>query len=289
MDAVSNCNALGLESSICSSGINSSESGAKEIIALTKQGLDKVIFSLYSPLKSSHDRITRKFGSFDKTISVIASLKNIKIEKEINFIPLKINYKEFDNLIELSESLGISRVNILRFVPQGRGIILKNGREVLMQAETMELRNSILYCRANFNVDISLGSPYNILILNQDTECRAARQILCVGPNGNIYPCDAFKNIEPNEIGLDDHYNNIIEHTLKECWENSKYLNSIRRYLTTPFEETCSQCLYLEQCKSGCLAQKVIKQESIEGGKIGKRADPLCLRNLIGDNDASNR
>jgi radical SAM protein with 4Fe4S-binding SPASM domain len=288
-DAVSSCNALGLDCSLYTSGINLSENGAKEIIGLNKQGLGKVTFSLYSAVISAHEEVTRKFGSYDKTISVIKALNNIKIEKEINFIPLKINYKEFGKLIELSESMGISRVNVLRFVPQGRGIILKNGREVLMQTETMELRNLILHYRANFNVDIGLGSPYNILILNHDTECRAAREILCIGPNGNIYPCDAFKNIEPDEIGLDDPYNNIIEHNLKECWEKSKYLNSIRHYLTTPFEEPCSKCLYLERCKSGCLAQKVIKQESIEDGKIGKRADPLCIRNLIGGSDASYR
>lgn len=127
-----------------------------------------------------------------------------------------------------------------------------------------------------------MGSPYNILALNEEIDCTAARKTLCIGPNGNIYPCDAFKNAEPAEIGLNDPYNNILKHSLDECWKKSKYLNTIRRYLTTPFEEPCSNCSYLERCKSGCLAQKVIEQESIEEGNIVKRADPLCLRHLLG-------
>lgn len=282
VDAVKACKSYGVKSSIYSTGNGTSDDSTKEIIELTKHGLGKAIFSLYSPIKNQHESITRKLGSYNKTLSVIRALKNSDLEREIHFIPFKINYKEFSHLIEFAEQLGISRVHVLRFVPQGRGIILKNSREVLKHTETIELRNDISRCRENIKVDIGVGSPYNILILNKDTECRAAREVLCIGPNGNIYPCDAFKNIEPDEIGLNDPYHNILEQSLKECWEKSEYLNAIRRYLTTPFEEPCMSCRYLERCKSGCLAQKVIDQESIENGNIAKRPDPLCLRSFVG-------
>jgi radical SAM protein with 4Fe4S-binding SPASM domain len=158
---------------------------------------------------------------------------------------------------------------------------------MLTRSETLELRKFIIDSRSQNDVEIRLGSPYNILILNDDIDCIAARKTLCIGPNGNIYPCDAFKNIEPTEIGLNDNYNNIFEHSLKECWVQSKYLNTIRGYLTTPFQDPCSHCTYLKNCKSGCLAQKVIEQESFENGKIMKRADPLCLKNIIGGHDAT--
>ena len=282
VDAVRACNEHGLHSSIYSTGINLTDDGAKEIIALTKHGLSKVIFSLYSPFKNQHEGITRKLGSFDKTVAVMQELGKNHIEREIHFVPLKLNYKHLAKLIELAKDSGIPKVSILRFVPQGRGVILKKSHEMLMHKETMELRKLILDCKEHYDVNIRLGSPYNILILNEEVDCIAARKTLCIGPNGNIYPCDAFKNTEPNEIGLNDPYHNILKHSLNECWKQSKYLNTIRRYLTTPFEEPCSHCLYLEQCKSGCLAQKVIEQESIEDGNIVKRADPLCLRNLVG-------
>lgn len=281
-DVIKACKAYGLRSTLYSTGINSTNDGSKKISDLTKLGLSKVIFSLYSPFRDRHEEITRRSGSFDKTISVIKELGKNHLEREIHFVPLKLNYKHLYELIELAKELRIRRVSILRCVPHGRGIILKNSLEMLTQSETLELRNHVTSCRGHFDIDIRLGSPYNILILNEDSYCNAARKTICIGPNGNIYPCDAFKNIEPEEIGLKDPYHNINIHSLKECWEQSLYLNSIRRYLTTPFKKPCSSCQYLEKCKSGCLAQKVIEQESVEDGNIIKRPDPLCLKNLVG-------
>lgn len=281
-DAVRACSELGLRSSIYSTGINLTDDGAKEIIALANHGLSRVIFSLYSPFKPQHEGITRKLGSFDKTLAVMKELGENGIEREIHFVPLKVNYKHLAQLIELVKDSGISKVSILRFVPQGRGVILKKSREMLTYKETVELRKLILNCKEHYDVEIRLGSPYNILLLNEDIECNAGRTTLCIGPSGNIYPCDAFKNIEPIEIGLNDPYHNILKHSLNECWTQSVYLNTIRRYLSTPFGQPCSHCLCVKQCKSGCLAQKVIEQESIEDGNIIKRPDPLCLRNLVG-------
>jgi len=280
-DVVRACSALALQSSIYSTGINMTDDGAKDIVALANHGLGRVIFSLHSPFRPQHEGITRKPGSFEKTIEVMKELGKNGIEREIHFVPLKINYKHLPKLIELAKDLGIPRVSILRFVPQGRGAILKKSHEMLMHKETVELRKLILACRKQSDVIIRLGSPYNILLLNKEVECIAARKTLYVGSNGNIYPCDAFKNTEPEEIGLNDPYHNILRHSLRECWEQSEYLNTIRRYLTTPFEDPCSHCLYLEKCKSGCLAQKVIEQGSVKNGNIVKRADPLCLRNKV--------
>lgn len=279
LDAVRECNRLGLRSSIYTTGINLHNDVVKTISILAENGLGKAIFSLYSPFKAEHEYITRNSGSYEKTTSVMKGLKNIQIEKELHFVPLTSNYKNLPKLIELAKEYGISKISILRFVPQGRGAILKS-TEMLTPNETVELRDLILKCINDYNINIRLGSPYNILILNKDIECIAARKTLCIRPDGNIYPCDAFKNIEPNEIGLKDEYNNILEHSLKECWAKATYLNAIRRFLTTPFELPCSDCYFLEKCKSGCLAQKVINQESIENGNIIKRPDPLCLKNL---------
>lgn len=278
--AVSECTAHDLHCSLYSTGINLTGDGAEEIMTLARGGLNKVVFSLYSPLKEDHEEITRKRGSFDKTVTVMQATQNDDIEREIHFVPFKRNYKQLVQLIELAKSAGISKVSILRFVPQGRGAILKRSAEMLTQKETMELRNLILFCRERYDVILRVGSPYNIMFLNEDIDCIAARQTLCIGPNGNIYPCDAFKDIEPNQIGLVDSYNNILSHSLGECWEQSTYLNAVRHYLTTPFGEVCSCCLNLEKCKSGCLAQKVIEQESIENGNIAKKPDPLCLKIL---------
>jgi len=285
-EAVSACKVHGLRCSLYSTGIDLIGDGAQKILYLKTCGLKRVIFSLYSPFKEHHEEITRKIDSFDKTVTTMRIIGDGAIEREMHFVPLKRNYKHLLKLVELAKDLGVQRISILRFVPQGRGETLKKSHEMLMHKETVELRNLILRCRENTDVKIRLGSPYNIMMLNNDVDCIAAWRTLCIGPNGNVYPCDAFKNIEPCDIGLEDPYNNILSHSLRECWEQSVYLGVVRHYLTTRFEEPCSNCPDLERCKSGCLAQKVLDQESIEEGNIAKRPDPLCLRSLIGGRDA---
>ncbi|MBI4331883.1 MAG: SPASM domain-containing protein [Chloroflexi bacterium] len=250
--------------------------------------MGKVVFGLYSPRKECHDRVTRKSGSFDRTVSAIRASRNADIEREIHFVPFKRNYTHLAGLATFARENGIGKVSVLRFVPQGRGVIFKNSHEVLLQKESLELRKLITECQRTHKVKIRLGSPYNILLLQKDVDCNAARRTLIVGPNGNIYPCDAFKNIEPADIGLADEYNNVLVQPIEACWRRSEYLNAIRRYLSTPFGRPCSACEYLEQCKSGCLAQKVIEQESIQHGEIAKKPDPLCLRAFIGGIHAPN-
>jgi len=256
--------------------------GGQAILSQSKRGLGRVIFSLYSPYEADHDAITRQVGSFGETMAALRLTGNCAIERELHFVPLKRNYAHLLQLVELAADVGVRRISILRFVPHGRGVALKRGHEMLTREETADLRASVLRCREVQDVEIRLGSPYNIMMLNADVDCIAARRTLCVGPNGNVYPCDAFKNVEPCDIGLEDPFNNVLMHSLRECWERSKYLGAIRHYLTTPFGEPCASCEALEQCKSGCLAQKVLEQESIVNGDICKRPDPLCLKRLVG-------
>jgi len=281
-DAVSACSNRGLDCSIYSTGIVSSGNGAQQILALAKRGLKRVIFSLHSPLKEHHEEITRSVGSFDKTVAVLRAIRR-RVGVEIHFVPLKRNFSHLPKLIEFAKDAGVEKVSILRFVPQGRGLVLRRSREILTVNETMELRSLVLSCRQRLGNNLRLGSPYNIMILENDIDCTAARRTLCISPNGNVYPCDAFKNIEPLDVGLKNQYNNIGANSLKECWEKSTYLNTIRHYLATPFGEPCAGCQYLKRCKSGCLAQKVLEQESIENGNIAKRPDPLCLARMLGE------
>lgn len=288
-DATNRCATKGIRCTLYSTGINRTGDGGKELIMLSRNGLSKVVFSLYAPQKEIHEQITTKSGSFGETVSALEITKGSKLEREIHFVPIKRNYKYLGKLVEFAEKSGVAKVSILRFVPHGRGEIMKGSREMLMPEETVELRDLIVGCRQRYQVTIRVGSPYNILMLNRHVDCNAAQRVLIILPNGNIYPCDAFKNIEPANIDIDDQYNNILVHSLKECWWNSKYLNAIRGYLSTLFGQPCASCSDLEWCKSGCLAQKVIDQEFILGGKIIKRPDPLCLKNLIGGQHVEGR
>ena len=165
--------------------------------------------------------------------------------------------------------MGVKRISLLRLVPQGRGSNQKDRQ--LSHSENLELREIIRALRAAGH-DIRLGSPYNFLMLQEKPRCWTGIDRLTVGPDLRIFPCDAFKHISPEEIGASSKYSNLSKYSLLECWKKSPYLDAVRKYLATDFAIECKACQKLEDCHSGCMAQKFYAF-----GELRKCPDPSCL------------
>ena len=239
------------------------------MIGLAKSGLNTVVFSIFGADQQSHERLTRGAGSFQKTLQAIEAAGKAGLERELHFVPLSNNFMMLTDIAELSKSLNIPKISVLRFVPQGRGHLIA-GR-TLSRLQNVQLRRTILALR-NKGYDIRTGSPYNFLMLNSQPACCSAIDRLIIGPDLRIYPCDAFKQIAPEEVVGAKTLDTLANDTLEECWENAPYLQAVRKYLTTAFTDPCKSCNELELCLSGCLAQKVLLE-----GNLDKRKDPACL------------
>jgi len=85
-------------------------------------------------------------------------------------------------------------------------------------------------------------------------------------------PCDAFKQIAVDDIFGADEFSSLQNHDLEVCWKKSKYLNGVRELLEGEFKSPCRTCEKLDNCRSGCLAQKIIKN-----GHCENSVDPSCL------------
>jgi radical SAM protein with 4Fe4S-binding SPASM domain len=188
------------------------------------------------------------------------------------------NYRELTDIAEVACNLGASRVSILRLVPQGRAALVWD--RALNRVQNLELRRQIQILRKKYGHDfIRTGSPYNFLMLNDSPACFAAIDRLIIGPDLQFYPCDAFKRIDASKLVKTEDRSRLTEASLPECWKRSPYLEAIRAYLMTDFEEPCHSCKLLEKCVSGCLAQKAIIY-----GSLAKKPDPDCLGpNFQGD------
>lgn len=238
---------------------------------LKRCGLDRAIFSLYSSDKVEHNRITRRKESFDLTLESIDVCLCIGIVPEVHFVALAKNYSELSKIVKLSESHGVKRISVLRFVPQGRGKLFQNDG-VLIQKQNTELKAEIKRLREAGH-DIRTGSPFNVLWLNENPRCLAAQDRIIVAPDLRIYPCDAFKQIRAEEIVGSVEYSILDEYSLFECWTKSKYLNRVRNEVSSQPEPPCFECEKYIQCKSGCAAQKYLKY-----GSMSRNPDPACLK-----------
>lgn len=241
---------------------------------LKKIGADKFIFSLFGANAITHEKITLKSGSFDKTINAIRLSVQTGLSTEIHFVPLSMNHDELESVAKLAKKLGVGQLSLLRFVPQGRGGAIAD-QAVLSETENYDLKKRIEKLRStDFNV--RTGSPYNFLLLNNQPKCTASIDKLTIGPDLKIYPCDAFKQLTAKKVVGNSEYSDISQHNLKECWERSYYLNKVREILKASHKEPCLSCNFLKYCRSGCLAQKILHY-----GEMTKKPDPQCLRNLL--------
>jgi radical SAM protein with 4Fe4S-binding SPASM domain len=174
----------------------------------------KFIFSFHGASETVHDCITQTPNSFRLLTASLERCLSASIECEMNFVPMRVNVHEFRNLMDLAERFRIRRVSILRFVPQGRG---------LEHAETLELSNEeedsfveeVLRLRAEKNIDIRTGSPFNGIIPGNEIPCRAGFGKLVVQADGNVLPCEVFKHQTRREWQL-----SVYDMTLREILES---------------------------------------------------------------------
>jgi pyrroloquinoline quinone biosynthesis protein E len=232
-------------------------------------GLSRAMFSLFGEDAQQHENITTSKGSYSKTLEIVKYCLNIGLETEFHFVPFSHNYQALTGIVKQAHRLGVERVSILRLVPQGRGVSEKGGQ--LNHSQNRELLKTIKELRGDGH-DIRLGSPYNFLMLRDRPQCCSAIDRLTIGPELRIFPCDAFKHISPEDIGVNPEFSKLSNSSLLECWEKSEYLGVVREYLTTDFANTCQACRKLDSCVSGCMAQKYY-----EYGDLRKGPDPMCL------------
>lgn len=267
--AISLAVSYGMEVTIYSSG-NISNPNTK-IKTLASCGTSRIVYSVFGSNHLSHERITRIKDSFKKTMRAIDAAKEADLDVEFHFVPLALNYRELPGIVELAESLNIKTVSILRFVPQGRGYLIR--KYALNRLQNIELKKFIQDARRN-GFSIRTGSPFNFLLLNNQPKCASGINRTIIGPDLRIYPCDAFKQIKAEELVGTIMYSILDGWSLQECWENSPFLLAIREYLTSDFQEPCASCCNLEMCLSGCLAQKVLQTMDLR-----KQPDPMCIMN----------
>ncbi len=172
----------------------------QEMEDLKELGLDKIVFDFQGAERETYDYLMGS-NHFDLVSQSIIRASVVGLDTDIHFVPMKLNYKEFPDLIELLNIAEIQNLSLLNFVPQGRGEINK---DELMMSEA-ELREfALLYEKYKelFKGHIRVGIP---LINDDKHKCTAGLDKLVIKYDGTVLPCPAFKEYDTrllNKIGI---------------------------------------------------------------------------------------
>jgi radical SAM protein with 4Fe4S-binding SPASM domain len=239
---------------------------------LKKLEVDKITVSIHGSASETHDSITQRQGSFKNTINFIKKLIQDDNYVGIHFVPMNPNFEEIDYVVRLAEDLGIKEINILRFVPQGRGKLNEKWLE-LSPVQCVQLTEMITEIRKKLTT-LKVGSHLDFSFIYDSSlspePCKAGLSKCLIQPNGDVLPCAVFKGLSKYVAG------NIKTSSLLTIWGESRVFDIFRNFKVNNLKGLCATCKYLKICKGRCPGQRVYKYNDFYQGP-----DPYCPLPLL--------
>ena len=180
----------------------------EELMRYKELGLSKIVFDMQGYGQETDTYLMgRRCFSQQALFRSLLNATLVGLDVDVHFIPMKPNFREIGDILELLELAAVKNISLLNFVPQGRG--LKNREE-------LELNNVVL--ASSFLPTKATLSPFKILNdtlaskiytgkvrvgipLQDETthKCNAGLEKLDIKYDGTVLPCPAFKELSPEE------------------------------------------------------------------------------------------
>lgn len=246
VDMVKSVSNYGMDCYVYTSGIvmdafSQSISLSTDMLKQISRYITKLIFNIEAGTESTYDRIMGTHHCFEIMQQSAIHAAEAGICTEAHFVPMALNVDEIDSVISLCEKLQISKLSFLRLVLHGRA---KQNRNVLALTDEKikALKNHLYDLQAKSNISIRIGVP---LSLNTSChKCEAANGKLNIKYDGEVYPCEVFKNYSMEKSLGDLKPDNIYQCSLAKIFESSQYLQFVRT-LSSKFSDTngCETCI----------------------------------------------
>ena len=211
-----------------------------EYIEAIRGMVDKVIFNVEADSSALYDQIMgTDVGGFDMMKKSINDCVSSGLVVETHVVPMQVNFKHLKSIFEMCYQLGVSKVSILRLVLQGRA--LENLSLVKLTGEdSWEVTKLIKALKKAYKGKVRIGLPYSDS--NCRIYCKAASDKINVRYDGNVYPCEVFKDDLLNaKLGCEP--DNVWKDSFYDLYQNSPYLNVVRKSIEVfkkeDGDETC--------------------------------------------------
>jgi radical SAM protein with 4Fe4S-binding SPASM domain len=212
--------------------------------ALEKVGLDFVQVTLESHKAAIHDKMTGTKGSWKETVQGIKNAALSRIYVTTNSTLSKYNAADFLETIDFIKELGVAAFGCNSLIYSGKATSISN--EFALPIETLKE----LLPKARDKAD-KLGMKFLWYTPTQYCQfdpvslglgiksCTAAMVNMCVGPNGDVYPCQSYFE----SLG------NILKDSWKSIWNHPRAISIRKREYAEP---KCKDCPQLQICGGGC-------------------------------------
>ena len=238
----------GLEIRLYSSGIfydGSFKTMPATILESIKGRVDHLIFNYESAIPEIYARI---MGTRPENLLLLdETIKNsieIGIPVEAHIVPMKCNFRQIPQTLEILYEMGISKVSLLRLVPQGR--VAENEEMTVLSVEEQKELTSMLESLSNKydKTKLRLGKPQRT---SKFSTCWTGTIRMVVRYDGLVFPCGAFKDGYITFIGQKPI--SILEKRLYEIYNNSEYLKTIRSELAKYYEGEVFEPCFGQYCR----------------------------------------
>ena len=215
----------------------------KYVKSLEEAGLDFVQVTLESHKPEIHDLMTGNNGSWKETVMGIKNLIPTQIYPTTNSTLSKYSVEDFLETLDFIKKLGVAAFGCNSLIYSGKAkdledfvLSLQDLNTILpkIQDNATKLGLKFLwytptqYCKLD-PVKLGLGIK----------SCSAAMINICVGPDGEVYPCQSYFKSLGNI--LKDDWQNIWNHPLAVGIRKREYV-----------EPKCKDCAQLQICGGGC-------------------------------------
>lgn len=212
--------------------------------ALKKAGLDSAQVSIEGTSPNTHNRLTGRRGSFEKSIVSLGFFRQYDIYVHSNTTLNKLNAQECIDFPSFARHvLELDRFSMNLLIPTGSSVI--NKQLAVPYSQAGELITQIQEQSKLEQIEFMWYSPLPMCIFNTITHdlgnkgCAACDGLLSVAPNGDILPCASY----------DQTVGNLHKKTFSSIWKskNAKF------YRTKKFaHELCNKCEHFEICNGAC-------------------------------------
>jgi radical SAM protein with 4Fe4S-binding SPASM domain len=185
---------------------------------LARQGVNAIDVSLYGASPETHDAISRRPGSFQRTIEGMEEIASTQCQLRINFLVGAHATHEVPSILDLGEKFGGSFAIGFQF-----------GKRYDGTTDSTSLTPDKEKLKGLYQADLGrfLGDAEH----TYSAACGCAVSNCAVASNGDVYPC----------IGAPIVSGNIRQQTIQDIWHHSPVFQSIRNLKATDYK-TCYSC-----------------------------------------------